>query len=321
MLACADVTGLFRHSLTRVSRWGFAMSEARIALVLSGGGSLGAVQVGMLQALADSGFRADLVVGASVGALNGAFYAQQPDAGGVERLAALWRGLRRDDVFPLSLPGTLRALLGGRGYLSKPDRLRGIIHRALDVRRIEDTRIPLHVAATEVMSGAEVLLSSGDIDTALLASAAIPLVFPQVEIDGRSLIDAGVSDNTPIASAVELGARRIVVLPTGTSCALREPPRGMRALALHVLALLSMRQLDRDVERFAQAAEITVVPPLCPVSIGAFNFSHTRELMLRSLRQTRVWLAEGGMAQSGPLQVPLAHFHAPHCEPSRTRAL
>lgn len=287
------------------------MTRARTALVLSGGGSLGAVQVGMLQALAETDFAPDMVIGASVGALNGAFYALHPEPDGVERLAALWRGLRRSDVFPLSVPNALEALLGRRDYLTKADSLRRVVQHALGIRRIEDTRIPLHIAATDVMSGDEVLLSSGDIDNALLASAAIPLVFPQVSIDGRSLIDAGVSSNTPIASAVQLGAERIVVLPTGTSCALREPPRGMTALALHVLALLSMRQLDRDVAEYSSAAAITVVPPLCPLRVAAFDFSHTAELIERSATQTRAWLADGGLGQTGPLHVPLAHFHPP----------
>lgn len=131
----------------------------------------------------------------------------------------------------------------------------------------------------------------------------------------RHLVDGGVGDNTPIASAVELGAERLLVLPTGMSCALREPPQNLAALALHVLGLQSMRQLDRDVGRFADRARITIVPPLCPLSVSAFDFSHTAELIDRAARQTRDWLAAGGLSHAGPLHVPLAHHDRPRPPP------
>lgn len=278
-------------------------------MVLSGGGSLGAVQVGMLEALAEAGWVPDFIVGTSVGALNGAFFAGDPTPDGAGRLAELWRSLRRRDVFPLTLWAGLKALLLSRDHLVEPDALRLIVRRALGAARIEAMRLPLHVTATDALSGAEVLLSEGDVETALMASTAIPVVFPNVVIDGRPLVDGGVGNNTPIGSAVGLGARHVVVLPTGMSCGLAEPPRNMAALALHMLGLQSMRQLDRDVERFAERARITIVPPLCPIGVSVFDFSQTASLMERSREQTRRWLAEGGLDSSGPLAVPLAHRH------------
>lgn len=283
------------------------MARPKTAMVLSGGGSLGAVQVGMLLALSRANLSVDLLVGASVGALNGAFFADDPTPSGAERLAKLWRGLRRGDVFPLTLLAGLKALVFGRDHLVESCALHAIVQRALRMRRIEQARVPLHIVTTDVLSGEEVLLSSGDIETALMASTAIPVVFPTVEIGGRYLVDGGVSNNTPIASAIALGAERIVVLPTGTSCAMQEPPRNMAALALHVLGLQNMRQLDRDVERYAAQASITIVPPLCPLDISVFDFSHTASLIERATAQTRDWLAEGGLHKTGPLHVPLAH--------------
>ncbi|MGH8121259.1 MAG: patatin-like phospholipase family protein, partial [Rudaea sp.] len=152
-----------------------------------------------------------------------------------------------------------------------------------------------------------VLLSSGEVETALLASTAIPVVFPHVELDGRYLVDGGVSNNTPIASAIALGAERILVLPTGMSCALREPPRNMAALALHVMDLQNMRQLDRDAERYTADASIVIVPPLCPQGVSVFDFSQTGALIERAAAQTRDWLDAGGLESSDPLHVPLAH--------------
>lgn len=284
-----------------------SIEQPATALVFSGGGSLGAVQVGMLQALSQSGLSVDMVVGASVGALNGAFFAANPTAEGAAQLATLWRDLRRRDVFPLTLLAGLKALLLGRDHLVEADALQAIIHRSLGLQRIEQARIPLHIVTTDVLSGQEVLLSSGDAALALRASTAIPVVFPSVRMDGHQLMDGGVCANTPIASAVRLGARRIIVLPTGMSCALREPPRNMAALALHVLTLQSMRQLDRDVQHYASQARITVVPPLCPLAVSAFDFSRTDWLIERAARQCDDWLGAGGLHHTGPLDVPLAH--------------
>ncbi len=285
--------------------------ETKTAWVLSGGGSLGAVQVGMLRALAGAGLTADLVIGASVGALNGAFYAANPSVEGVDRLAELWSGLTRRDVFPLTLWAGLKALLLHRDHFVEATRLHALIRRALAIQRVEQARIPLHIVATNALSGAEVVLSSGDIDTALLASTAVPVVFPHVRIEGRYLVDGGVSSNTPIATAVRFGAQRIIVLPTGTTCAATEPPGDMAALALHMLSLLSMRQLDRDVQIYANQARISIVPPLCPLSVSVFDFSQTARLVERSAQQTREWLAGGGLEHTGPLHVPLAHHHRP----------
>ncbi|MGH8279602.1 MAG: patatin-like phospholipase family protein [Gammaproteobacteria bacterium] len=285
-------------------------AEPRTALVLSGGGSLGAVQVGMLQALSRAAPRADMIIGASVGALNAAFFAADPTPAGADALAVLWSGLRRHDIFPGSLlTAALKALLLHRDYLLEDRGLRALIRRGLHLRRIEDARLALHLVATDALTGSEVLLDSGEIESALLASSAIPLVFPQVQLAGRLLVDGGVSSNTPIASAVALGAERILVLPTGTSCAAPAPPRGLAALSLHVLNLMSMRQLDRDVQIYAGEARISIVPPLCPLGVTVFDFSETSALIARAAAQTRDWLAAGGVDQTGPLHVPLAHHH------------
>lgn len=283
------------------------MAGSRTAFVLSGGGSLGAIQVGMLQALASAGLRPDFIVGASVGALNGAFFAQDPSAGGADRLAALWCSLRRRDVFPLTLLAGVKALLFGRDHLVEANALQAIVHRGLQARQFSELALPLHIVTTDVLGGQEVLLSSGPLDTALLASTAIPVVFPAVDVQGQLLIDGGVSSNTPIASAVALGARRIIVLPTGMSCALDAPPRNMAALALHILSLLSMRQLDRDIAIYSGQVRITTVPPLCPLALSALDFSQTASLIRRIRAQTGQWLAQGGLQRTGPLHVPLAH--------------
>ena len=187
------------------------------AFVLAGGGSLGAVQVGMLAHSLGGGLVPDLIVGASVGAINAAYYAAEPDERGVERLKRIWLELRRTDVFPFSPIASMLGFFGKTDHLVSPRPLRSLIESELPYQRLEDARIPCYVVATDALEGTEVVLSSGPAATALLASAAIPAVFPPVTLDGRFLLDGGVSNNTPISIAVEMGATRVIVLPTGIS--------------------------------------------------------------------------------------------------------
>jgi NTE family protein len=281
----------------------------KIALVLAGGGSLGAVQVGMLQALTDESVTFDLVVGASVGAINGAFFASRPNAEGAAELAKIWCGLGQHDIFPFSVFDATKALLQRSGHLLSNEGLSRLIRNDLPLKYLEESLLPLHVVATDLLTGAEVLLSRGSIQDALLASAAIPLVYPPVAIDGRFLIDGGVASNTPIASAVELGATRIVVLPTGFGCACKSPPKGFVALALHTLNLMSMRQLIRDIELYGRQVQIHVAAPLCPLGVSVFDFTQTRNLVKRARVQTQAWLRAGGLGQTGVPDSLRTHSH------------
>lgn len=281
------------------------------AFVFAGGGSLGAVQVGMLKALARAGVAPDFVVGASVGAINAVYYAAAPDTEGIGRLERIWLRLRRADVFPFTMFGTALCLLGRRGHLAFPHRLRALVESELPFRRLEESVLPCHVVATDALDGTEVVMSSGDAADALLASAAIPAVFPAAMIDGRALIDGGIASNTPIAAAFALGARRIVVLPTGLPCALRAPPAGAVAMALHALNLLSMRQLLADIDRFAERCDLRVAPPLCPLACHGYDFSQGAALIRRAEEETTHWLRHGGLQRQpqDPRWALLPHRH------------
>jgi len=285
------------------------MGSPKTAFVLAGGGSLGAVQVGMLRALVLHGLSPDLVVGASVGAINGAFFAGRPDAIGVQRLEEIWRAVRRRDIFPFAPLANLVGFFSRRDHLVSPRALRRLIERRFPYDRLESTPLPAHVVATDLLTGAEVRISSGPAVEALLASAAIPAVFPPVRVGKLHLVDGGVANNTPISVAMDLGAERIVVLPTGHPCSIDEPPRGVLAMALHALNLLIARQLLVDLERFASRAKLLVVPPLCPLAVDAYDFSHSRELIDRAGESTRRWIEGGGLERptnAGPLE-PHSH--------------
>jgi len=280
------------------------------AIVFAGGGSLGAVQVGMLRALVEANVQFDRVIGASVGAINGAYFAARPDAQGVETLAEFWRGLSRTDIFPLSWLDTCRGLISRRGFLLQPAALHRLLGQALPIHRIEDAQLPLHIVTTNLLSGAETVLSSGELEQALLASAAIPLVFPCVQIGDQFLVDGAVASNTPISTAVALGASNVVVIPTGISCALTRPPRGLVALALHTVNLMSMRQLVSDIEHFCTRTSLHIVPPLCPVDVSVFNFEQTESLLERAYQQTLRWLEHGGLERTKVPGALTIHSHA-----------
>jgi NTE family protein len=151
----------------------------RTAFVLAGGGSLGAIQVGMLTELARASVRPDLIVGVSAGALNVAFLAFDPSSTTIERMADIWCRVRTRDVIGLSF-GSVLGILGLRGHLADSRGVRQLLERELPYKQFGGARVPLHVVAADQRTGDEVLLSSGELVTAVLASTAIPGVFPAV---------------------------------------------------------------------------------------------------------------------------------------------
>ena len=133
-------------------------------------------------------------------------------------------------------------------------------------------------------------MSRGDAVDAITASAAIPGAFPPVTIDGRPLVDGAVANNVPIAHAVDHGATKIYVLPTGYACALTHAPRSALGVALQALTLLLAQGLARDVERYESDVELVVLPPLCPLDVSPVDFSHTDELIERARVTSGDWL-------------------------------
>jgi NTE family protein len=290
------------------------------AFVLSGGGSLGAVQVGMLQALLDHRLTPDVVIGASAGALNAAYVAGHGvDHRTLEQLAGIWRRLRRQDVFPFSPHRQLLALAGARPSLCSADGLRRLIDTNLHLRRLEDASIPVHVVATDVLSGTEVVLSHGDVGPAVLASTAIPAVLPPVTIDGQLLFDGGIADNTPISHAIALGVERVVVLPAGVACALAAPPRTALAVAVHAISLLVAQRLVHDVAGYQDQVELIVVPPLCPLAVASSDFRSAGALIERARAATTGWLDAGNHRLPHPERFLGMHRHDRLTEASQER--
>ena len=294
------------------------MGNARTAFVLSGGASLGAVQAGMLRALYERGVAPDLIVGTSVGALNGAFIASRPPTAATAlELAEVWRRVGSGNVFPLNPLTGFLGFFGASDHLVSDRGLRKLVADYLELGALEDSRIPLHVIATDLLSGRELRLSRGDALEAVMASAAIPGVFPAVEWKGRRLIDGGVANNTPIVDAIELGAERIYVLPTGNACDLPEAPRGAVAMLLHAMSLLVMRRLLVEVEALRDRAELIVLPPPCPLTVAPIDFSHADELIRHGYEDSRDYL---DAVERGEAPVPLPMAMHDHLAPARVAA-
>lgn len=280
------------------------------AFVLSGGGNLGAVQVGMLRALHERRIVPDLLVGTSVGALNAAHLAGRGlTADVLDELAGVWQGVQRKEVFPFDPVRQLLVVAGRLPSLCSSGALRGLIAENVVHEQLEDSTIPLHLIATDVLTGEPVCLSTGDTVSAVLASTAIPGVFPAVQRDGMVLCDGAIAANAGIAQAVAHGADEVYLLPAGYACALTQAPASALSVALHALGLLIQRQSQLEVAHLAGRVDLHVLPPLCPLSVPPLDFRRAAELIGRGHRETSSWLAKGGDRRPHPERFLATHSH------------
>ncbi|MFI6274519.1 patatin-like phospholipase family protein [Streptomyces sp. NPDC050988] len=178
-----------------------------VAVVVGAGGVLGAAHVGLGYALEQRGFVPDMIIGTSVGALNGAIAAAHPDSA-APWLDHVWTRLRRREVYPLGYLSSRASVFTDRG-------LRRLIARAGLPSRIEQLAVPFTAVAMDLDTGAPALLDRGDLESALLASAAIPGMLPPVDRDGRTLVDGGVVAYVPVLAALQAGAASVVVMAAG----------------------------------------------------------------------------------------------------------
>ncbi|GAA4488178.1 patatin-like phospholipase family protein [Rhodococcus olei] len=281
------------------------------AFVLSGGASLGAVQVGMLGAIAERGIAPDLLVGTSAGALNAGYLAghgAQPDA--IAGLGALWRSLRTWQLFRPDPRRAVNTLLGRGTAVFGAQGLHELLDRHLTFSRLEDAGIALQVIATDLLTGEEVALDSGPAAAAILASSAIPGMLPPVTCGERTLVDGGLADNAAISRAVQAGAGTIYVLPCGYPCALTSPPRSALGTLTQAMALLVHQRLLHDITLYASEADLIVLPPPCPLSVNPMDFGHADELIRRAHTEAAKFLAVDGGRREDPAAHIRMHTHA-----------
>jgi len=229
----------------------------RTALVLCGGGSRGAVEVGLYRAMAELGIRIDFIVGSSIGAVNGALIAAGLNP--VE-VAEQWKSLRTRDV--VGSRWHLVRLLTGAPSVFSAQRLRELLRSRLPVRSFDELRIPLAVVATDLESGDAVVLTEGDLVEAILASTALPGLFPPVLWQGRKLVDGGLSNNVPIDLAVAHGAQRVVGMLCGCAQCLPARPTLISVLG-QCFALATNARFRCDVRFYESRVELHILEP-CP---------------------------------------------------------
>ena len=222
----------------------------KIAFVFSGGASLGSQEIGMLKALIEYGITADFVVGTSVGALNATFYAYNPSLNGAQKLEEIWKSITSDDIFPFSAFKSVKRIVKGSNYLIDPSGLEKLLLKVIPCKNLDNTKIPVHVVASDILTGEEVVFSSGEVVQKLLASAAIPMIYPPVEIGNHILVDGGVLNNTPISTAIRFGATKVIVFPTGYTCDRREVPSNLIEMVLTSYSYMQHQKLATDIELY-----------------------------------------------------------------------
>lgn len=251
-----------------------AANAQKVALVLCGGGSRGALELGFYRALVEIGVPIDFIVGSSVGALNGAFIAAGESA---EVMDALWRSIRFRDLFGLNW----RALVSPRraDSIYGNFRLRHFIERHLPAKRFEDLRVPLTILATDIDTGKSICLEQGDLTEAILASVAIPGLLPPVLHDGRQLIDGGVTNNLPLDVAVDKGATTALAIRCRCERRHRQPVHGIANILLRSFDITDSLKYEQDAHRYDGVCEVIMVTPCFDYDVGFLDFRHSGKLI------------------------------------------
>ncbi len=236
------------------------MPADKTAFVLGGGGHLGAHEVGMLQALLERGVLPNLVVGTSIGAINGAAIAAEPTRATVARLAELWSRIERSDAFDGSILGRLGTLARSRTHLHENEALRRLLAESLPVELIEELAVRFECVAACIETASERWFASGPLVDAVMASSAVPGILPPIEIAGEHFLDGGIVNSIPVGRAVALGARTIYVLHVGRVDRPLEPPRWPWEVALVAFEIARRHRFIGDLATLPDDIDVHVMP-------------------------------------------------------------
>ncbi|HEX8983417.1 MAG TPA: patatin-like phospholipase family protein [Ktedonobacterales bacterium] len=285
------------------------------AFVFSGGGAHGALQVGALRALFEAGIRPDMLVGTSIGAWNAAWLAQSPTLAGVEMLAAIWKSLRTEHVMlgtcrsiwsrvralgGLFLLTALRRLFGGCSSLYSDTGLRQILSQRFADLTFEDLALPLSVIAANLSHGGRAVFQRGRIVDTLLASSAIPGVFPPVDVDGALYADGGLVDGCSVETAIEMGARRIFILAIGYDAKAGDgvewarqgehEGHSVKSVIQRASQVMGNYQIQRALERTPQGVEAYLIALTPGAGQGSLNFGGVAEMIEHAYSSTQAYL-------------------------------
>jgi NTE family protein len=255
--------------------------------------------VGALKALSQHGVKPDLVVGTSAGGLNATWTAMDPTPDGMAELERRWRNLRDGDLFPGGRfkASWARMLVKGNRVFENSG-LKRIIETSIGSdARFEETQIPLGITATDLETGAERLFTSGPLFMPLLASSAMPGIFPPIEIEGRLYIDGGVADNVPIVPAVDMGAQTLYVMNSTSHSRQRRPLARPIDYLLHAFSLARSQRLGLDVAHYRDRVKIVMLPtPRLDFFVPFASMEHTDVLIELAYKHTSRFL-EGRLDQ------------------------
>lgn len=230
------------------------------AFVLGGGGILGATQVGMIRALADGGIRPDLVLGTSIGALNGAFVAADPTPAGAERLAQVWDSVIADRVFVENPVRQVARFARSQTHLFSSGPLRRVVDEYLPVDFFDELAVPFQCVAACIEDSTAQWFTSGELVGPVAASCSVPGLFPPVEIDGRHYLDGGLVHSIPVGRAVQLGVTRMFVLQVGRVEQPLSPPRWPWEVGTVAFEIARRHRFVHEMEAMPDSVETHVLP-------------------------------------------------------------
>ncbi len=235
------------------------------AFVLGGGGYLGACEVGMLRALLDCGIRPDLVLGTSVGAVNGAAIAADPSLATVDRLDEMWGGTGTVGIFQESTFSRMRTAMLSRTHLHSNASLRRVLEDGIGADTlIEDLAVPFQCVAASIERAAEHWFSSGPVVEAVLASCAVPGLLPPVPIGDEHFLDGGLVDSVPVGRAAQLGAELIYVLQVGRIEQPLTVPQRPWEVAAVAFEIARRHRYARDLAALPDGVTVHVLPTGVP---------------------------------------------------------
>jgi NTE family protein len=214
----------------------------------------------MLRALAERGIRPDLILGTSIGAVNGALFAADPSLAGVERLSGLWQQSDLAEITPTGVLRRVGTLMRSGTHLQSFEAARARLREALPCARVEDLTIPFQCVAASIERAAEHWFTTGDLAEVVLASCAVPGILPPVALDGEHYIDGGIVNSIPVARAVALGARVIYVLQVGRLEKPLRPPRWPWEVGLVAFEVARRHRFAHDLQSLPDGVELHVLP-------------------------------------------------------------